>query len=309
MKHVILGAGGSIGNALTYELLKNNEKVRLVSRSNFSIKGTEAFKADVLSYNQTVDCVKDAGIVYLCVGLPYDRNIWKDQWPKIMQNVIDACKLSGSKLIFFDNVYMYGKVVGKMTEDTIYNPCSVKGEIRAKIAMKLEHEMKQNNLKAIIARSADFYGPYATLNSVPYIMALEKLLNGKKAQWLANDSKTHSYTYTLDCAKALLLLGKDEQNFQQIWHLPTTNPGITGKKFIEIAAKELRMSPNHKVLKKWLVKIGGIFNTTIYESLEMLYQNENEYYFDSSKFNKKFNFVPTSYESGIKDTIEFYKKK
>ena len=33
MLHTILGAGGTIGNALTYELLKDNSKVRLVSRS------------------------------------------------------------------------------------------------------------------------------------------------------------------------------------------------------------------------------------------------------------------------------------
>ncbi len=308
MNHVILGAGGAIGNALTSELLKEKEQVRLVSRSNFSIKGAKSFTADILSYNQTVESVKNADIVYLCVGLPYDKKIWTEKWPKIMQNVIDACKISGSKLIFFDNVYMYGKVDGKMTEETKYNPCSVKGEVRAKIAMKLEHEMTQNNLQAIIARSADFYGPYAAQSSVPYIMAIDKLLKGKKAQWLADDSKSHSYTYTLDCGKALNLLRKDEENFQQTWHLPTHNPGITGTEFIEIAAKELGLSSDHTVLKKWMIKLAGMFNVTINELSEMLYQNLNDYYFDSSKFNNKFNFVPTTYESGIKETIEFYKK-
>ena len=43
MKHTILGAGGSIGNALTYQLLKSNESVRLVSRSAYSISGAESF--------------------------------------------------------------------------------------------------------------------------------------------------------------------------------------------------------------------------------------------------------------------------
>ena len=31
-----------------------------------------------------------------------------------------------AKLIFFDNVYMYGKVNGIMTEETAFNPCSKK---------------------------------------------------------------------------------------------------------------------------------------------------------------------------------------
>jgi len=167
MKHTILGAGGSIGNALTYELLKTNEDVRLVSRRNYSIPRTESFKADISSYEETLLSVKNSDIVYLCAGLKYDSKTWADLWPKIMQNTIDVCKNVGAKLIFFDNVYMYGRVSGKMLETTPYNPCSKKGEIRARIALQLESEMKQNNIKAIIARSADLYGPYAIKTSVP----------------------------------------------------------------------------------------------------------------------------------------------
>jgi len=54
--------------------------------------------------------------------------------------------------------------------------------------------------------------------------------------------------------------------------------------------------------------MAGLFDKTIFESLEMLYQSENNYQFDSSKFNKYFNFKPTSYEVGIRETIEFYKQ-
>ena len=100
MKHTILGAGGSIGNALTYELLKSKESVRLVSRSNYSITGAESFKADISSYEETLNSVKGSDIVYLLAGIPYDRKIWTELWPKIMKNVIDACKNVGAKLIF-----------------------------------------------------------------------------------------------------------------------------------------------------------------------------------------------------------------
>ena len=31
-----------------------------------------------------------------------------------------------ARLMFFDNVYMYGKVDGRMTEETPFNPCSRK---------------------------------------------------------------------------------------------------------------------------------------------------------------------------------------
>jgi nucleoside-diphosphate-sugar epimerase len=309
MKHTILGAGGSIGNALTYELLKSKESVRLVSRSNYSITGAESFKADISSYEETLNSVKGSDIVYLLAGIPYDRKIWTELWPIIMKNVIDACKNVGAKLIFFDNVYMYGKVEGKMTEETPYFPNSIKGEIRATIANMLNVEMRHNNLQAIIARSADFYGPYASNTSVLYFLAIDKMMKNKKAQWLVDDTKIHSYTYTLDCAKALNLLWNKKECYQQVWHLPTYNPAINGKAFINLISKELGVEPNYIVLKKWMLVIASLFDKTVFESFEMIYQNEYDYQFDSTKFNKYFNFKPTSYETGIHETIEFFKGK
>jgi nucleoside-diphosphate-sugar epimerase len=309
MRHTILGAGGSIGNALTHELLKSKEEVRLVSRSNFSIPGTESFKADITSYQETLNSIKNSDVVYLCVGLPYDSRVWSDLWPKIMQYTIDACKSVNAKLIFFDNVYMYGKVNGKMIETTPYNPCSRKGEIRVKIATLLENEMKQKNINAIIARSADLYGPYATKTSLPYVLAIDKLNNGKKAQWLIDVNKLHSYTYTMDSADGLILLSNRDDCNNEIWHLPTYNPAIDGKTFINLVAQELGVTPNYSVLKKWMIKMVGFFNKTIFELYEMLYQSEFDYYFDSTKFNEFFNYKPKTYKEGIHETIEFIKNK
>ncbi len=305
MKHTILGAGGTIGNTLTNELLKNNEDVRLVSRSNYSMPATTTIKADLTSYQETLNSVKDSDIVYLCVGLPYDSKIWTAQWPVIMQNTIDACKSVNAKLIFFDNVYAYGKVNGKMVESTSYNPCSRKGEIRVKIAELLENEIQNKNINAMIARSADFYGPYATKGSVPFILAINNLMKGNSAQWLVSINNPHSFTYSIDCAKGLFLLSKREECFNQTWHLPTANPPIDGKTFIDIAAQELGIVPKYFILKKWMIKTVGLFNKDIAETYEMLYQNESEYYFDSSKFNSFFNYKPVSYKEGIHQTIEF----
>jgi nucleoside-diphosphate-sugar epimerase len=308
MKHTILGAGGSIGNALTYELLKSKQDIQLVSRSNYSIPGTKSFKADITSYEETLQSVHNADIVYLCAGLPYDINIWNDLWPKVMQNAINACKEVNAKLVFFDNVYMYGRVDGKMTENTPYKPCSKKGELRAKIVSNLENEIKLKNIKALIARAADLYGPYATKTSMPYIMAISNLMKGKNAQWMIDVNTMHSFSYTVDCGKAMVLLVNSEECFNQTWHMPTFNPPITGKEFIEFAALELGKTPGNMVLKKWMVKMAGFFNRTISELYEMLYQYEFDYYFDSTKFNEYFKYKPMNYQDGLHETIEWLKK-
>jgi nucleoside-diphosphate-sugar epimerase len=202
---------------------------------------------------------------------------------------------------------MYGKVSGKMTETTPYNPCSKKGEIRAKIATLLEDEIKKKNINAMITRSADFYGPYATNSSVPYVLAIDNLMKGKSAQWLISVNNPHSFSYTIDCAKGLQLLANREECFNQIWHLPTYNPAIDGKTFINLVAQELGVNPNYMVLKKWMIKMVGLFNKDISETYEMLYQSESDYNFDSSKFNDFFNYKPKSYKDGIHETIEFVK--
>src|ERR1700760_962943 len=105
--HTILGANGAIATELLPVLQSNAQQIRLVSRNPKKVDGAEIFQADVLNRDQVFQAVKGSGVVYLLVGLEYNRDIWKAQWPVIMRNTIDACKAAGARLIFFDNVYMY----------------------------------------------------------------------------------------------------------------------------------------------------------------------------------------------------------
>lgn len=309
MKHTILGAGGSIGSALLDELLRVNENIRLVSRSGKLQGGAESVKADITDLKQTQDSIKRSDIVFLLAGLKYDYKVWNEQWPIIIENTIEACKKEKAKLIFFDNVYMYGKVDGKMTETTPYNPCSKKGEVRARIARRLEEEMRVGNIDVTIARAADLYGPYATTTSLPWIMVFDKLSKGRKANWPVNAKVPHSLTYTIDCAKALILLANNANSFNQVWHLPTFNPALTGKEFMELAAKEFNTKVDFSIFPKWLAGFVGLFNKTVSELVEMLYQNEFPYYFDSTKFENAFSYSPVPYGEGIKETIKFLQNK
>jgi nucleoside-diphosphate-sugar epimerase len=171
----ILGAGGVIGNEAVKLLSARRQPFRLVARNARPVTGaTEVISADLSDKDQTIRAVAGSSIVYLLVGLKYDHKLWTEMWPRIMANTIEACKRSGAKLIFFDNVYMYGKVSGMMTEETPFNPCSKKGEVRAKIATSLINEWKAGALTAMIARAADFHGP-ETPNGLPNALVFEPL--------------------------------------------------------------------------------------------------------------------------------------
>jgi len=307
MSHIILGAGGPIGTVLYNELIANNEKVSLVSRREQNKPSAISIKADLTKIDDVKNSVEVNSIVYLTAGLKYDIKVWREQWMKIMRNTVEACKEKNAKLIFFDNVYTLGRVTGKMTEDSPVNPCSKKGEERAKLFEYLQSEIKSKSLDIIIARSADFYGPYAPASSIPNVLIIERLIKGRKPQWFVNVNTKHSFTFTEDCGKALYLLAKDNNAFNQVWHLPTASPAIIVKDFIKTASNAAGASKNYMTLSKWMIKLGGLYDTTIKELYEMLYQYEYDYEFDSTKFDNYFSFKPTPYDEGIRKTIDSYK--
>jgi nucleoside-diphosphate-sugar epimerase len=301
--HIILGAGGAIGTPLAAELLARQQKVRAVSRSGAAQAGIETVRADLNDPGDVLRAVEPGSTVHLLAGLKYDRRVWQEQWPRIMRNVVRACSEKGARLIFFDNVYLYGRVEGPMTEDTPVRPTSRKGEIRAGLIEFLGNEMAAGRVTAAIARAADFYGPHADKTSAASIMVFQRLATGKSAQVFVDADRKHSYTYTLDCAKALCLLADADDAFGQAWHLPTAHPALTGREFVGLVAEALGVAPGVSVLPAWMMKSMGLVVPMMRELAEMLYQNDSDYVFDSSKFERRFAFTPTPYAEGIRASI------
>ncbi len=303
----ILGAGGAISHELVKLLAAKKQPFRLVGRNPRTVPGaTETVAADLTDRVQTIHAVAGSSVVHLLVGLKYDHKVWQEMWPRIMSNTIEACKRTGAKLIFFDNVYMYGRVNGPMTEETPFNPCSRKGEVRAQIATALINEWKAGALTGMIARSADFYGPDAR-NGIPNLLVFEPLSSKQKASWLVNDSVPHSFTYTPDAAQSLVQLAERPITWNQTWHVPTTPHPPTGKEFVALVAKEFGVAVKYRVLNRPMIRIAGWFNPLVAESYEMLYQYDSPYLFDSSKFAREFGFAGTPYADGIRATATSYK--
>ena len=184
----ILGAGGAIGIELAKALPKYSNKIRLVSRNPKRINETdELFKADITKYEEVVKAVEGSEIVYLTVGLPYNIKIWQNTWPIIMKNIIEACRVNKARLVFFDNIYMYDPTnLDPITEDHAITPSSKKGKVRADIAQMILDAVRKGEIKALIARSADFYGPSIKNISVLTETVFKPLSEGKKANWMGS---------------------------------------------------------------------------------------------------------------------------
>ena len=299
----VLGAGGVIGNDLAKALMTYTDQIRLVSRNPKAInKNDELFAADLLDPKAVQMALKGSSIAYLTAGLPYSSKIWQEKWPLLMRNVIDACKANETRLVFFSNVYALGKVEGWMSEESPMNPCSKKGEVRAKIEQLLLDEVQNGNIQGIIARAADFYGPGAALGFVDF-MVFQNLVKGKTPQILVNANTKHSYTFTPDAARATAALGNSTDAYNQIWNLPTDPNALSGKEFAELVAQAFGTKFKYTIVPKWMTRILGLFIPEMGEAVEMLYQNQYDYLFDSSKYVQHFKHPATTYREGIQETV------
>ena len=303
-KHVILGSNGIVGQEVYASLKTSSNDIRLVSRSDRN--NQQVHKADLTNLQQTIQAVKGYDIVYLTVGVTYDTDLWMKYWPVIIDNVIDATLEANARLVFYDNVYMYGKVDGWMTEETPFNPISKKGEVRAKAAQKILDAMAQQNLTALIARTPDFYG-YSD-QSIPNLLVFDRISKNEHPLMLLTADTKHSITYTKDIGASIVLLAQDEQHFNQTWHLPTDSHVPTAGEFVQMALEAFGKNITAQALSREnLLRIGE--TDPIFRAYyEMLYQNEFDFLFSSAKYEKAFQRFATPYRTGVKELAAKYIK-
>lgn len=301
----ILGANGTIGSLLAKELRTYTDKVRLVSRNPRKVnESDELFPADLTKTEMVEKAVAGSEVVYLVVGLEYKLKIWEERWPILMRATLDACIKHKARLVFFDNVYIYDiNAIPHMTEESAINPPSKKGAVRKMLSQMIMDEVKAGKLNALIARSADFYGP-ENEKSFVIEMVYKNIMKGKKSNWFINADKKHSFTYTPDAAKATALLGNTKDAYNQVWHMPTDKNILTGREFIGLFSKEMKGTDKISLIPMWSLRLLGLVIPVLKESREMMYQYDRDYFFDSSKFEKRFNFQPTTYQEGIKFIVQ-----
>jgi nucleoside-diphosphate-sugar epimerase len=303
--HTILGINGSTGVEIAKNLIEKGIKVRGVSRRAF-LGDWEHVQADVLDKVTLSKAVEGSTVVYCCIGLVYDIKIWRRDWPIVIENIIESCLAINAKLVFVDNVYMYGLVEGTMTEETPMNPTSEKGKVRKIVSEKLLDAFKNRGLKGCIARSADFYGPDCP-NSMFTETILKNVLAGKTMQWLGRLDKKHAFTYIPDIGRACVNLGTTDAANGQVWHLPTS-AAMKGSDFTNKIAAIVGVKPKTMVLRGIMLSILALFIPVLKEFKEMMYQFDEDYLFSSDKYETFFKEKPTSYEKGLETTLSWYKE-
>lgn len=306
--HVVIGAAGGTGSAVVDELASRRLRVRAVTRSG---KGdaperVEQVAADVGDVEGARRACEGAAVVYHCAQPPYTK--WPELFPPMTQAVLDGAAAAGAKLVFADNLYVYGPPDGPMTEEMPHRAQGKKGRTRIEMADALLRAHADGRARVTIGRSSDYYGPRGTTSTVGENI-MKPALHDKRVRWLGSLDQPHTLNYLADMGRALATLGERDEADGQVWHLPAAEP-LTGRQFLQLLFEAAGKPLKAGVASRPMLRIGGVFNPLIRELNETLYQFERPFVSDASKFQATFGpFEPTPHRTAVSRTVDWFRRR
>lgn len=307
--HVVFGAG-PVGRAVADELMARGRQVRVVSRSGRpsdtpSEGAIEWAVADASDPEATIAAAEGASVVYFALNPPYHQ--WPELFPPLQANVLAAAKQAGARLVAIENVYMYGPTGGTpMVETAPAAATTKKGRVRAAMHDQLMAAHAAGDVAVAVGRASDFVGP-RVLESGLGSRAVGPLIAGKRAQVFGDPDLPHTYTYMPDIGVALANLGERDEAVGEVWHIPSGGT-VTTRAYLQLLADaagvgEVRVQR----VSKLMLRLVGLFNAAARESVEMVYQFEEPFILDHSKYTAVFGDHATPLADAAAATVEWYR--
>lgn len=305
--HVIVGAG-AVGTATARLLAARGEQVRLVTRSGGgpSAQAIERVRADATDTATLRRLVDGATAIYNCAAPRYWR--WPTDFPPLANSILRAAEATGAVLVSAGNLYGYGPVNGRITEDLPLAATGAKGRVRARMWQDAMESHNAGRARVTEARASDYIGAGAL--SVVTEAVLKPLAAGKRAVVPADLDAPHSWTYTGDVAHTLVTLAENQNAWGRAWHVPS-EPAISIRDIAKhaaglagLAAPRLSVMPDlvFRVVGM-LAPIGGDTAKMARELAEVAYQRDRPWLLDSTATTSAFGLKPTPLDDALCETM------
>lgn len=294
---------GPVGHAIAARLVAEGREVIVAQRRAPPRlpKGATFAPADALDRDAVIKAASGAEQFVVAIGFPYSGIVWRDAWPKAIANFVAVCQATGARMVFIDNLYMYGPQTTPLIEtmrlsDTGWKPAARSAATRVWMAAAAAGEARVAALRA-----PDFYGP-GVGNSFLGDTSIGKLAQGKAAVFVGSPGVLHDYAYVPDIARAATtLLAAPDSAFGQAWHVPCA-PTPTTRDILKIAAESLDVKLRISALPAWMLGASGMFSPLLRELQEMRFQWDRPYQVDASRFTQAFWSDVTPFETGVPET-------
>lgn len=306
---IVVFGYGPVGRATTKLLSDRRSAVRVVQRSRPADlpAGANFHGCDVLDGDAVRQAVDGAGQVVVAIGFPYYGQIWRKAWPLAMENLINACAANKVRMVFVDNLYMYGPQDQPLREDMPLADFGIKPAVRAKITRIWTSASAAGRVLVAAVRAPDFYGPGVAQSQLGEL-AFGAIANGRRATLLAPPDMPHDFAYVPDIARAVMsLLDAPDDAFGQAWHVPCA-PIKTPRQILQLGADAIGVKLRISALPLWLLPALGVVSPLMREVYEMRFQWDRPYHVDARKFGGRFWSDATPFEIGARATALSFKK-
>lgn len=309
MSDVVVFGYGPVGAAVTARLLAEGATVRVAQRRRPVELPPQAefIPCDLLNDGAVQGAVAGARQVVLAAGLPYVGKVWREAWPRAMRHVLAACEASGARLVFADNLYMYGPQTAPLTETMPLTDKGRKPAARAAITRLWQEASRAGRVRVAALRAPDFYGP-GVGNSHLGASVFASLAKDRAATLLVDPDMPHDFAYVPDFARGIAsLLAAEDDAFGQAWHLPCA-PTRTPREIISLAASSIRRETRLRYIpfavQSLLTPVVPFFR----EMAEMRFQWDRPYRVDASKFSARFWGDATPFKAGVEATVRSFQQ-
>ena len=307
----IFGAAGAIGKAVGAELARRGIPFRAVGRSRQSLEqafgkmsGAEIFPADLSEARSAGAAARGVDTIIYCVGLPYPSH---NLHPVLMRTTLEAAKLVHvERMVLPSSVYSYGVPrASRVPETHPRDPHTQKGKYRKEQEDLVMAAHAAGAIQGMIVRLPDFYGPNADIGLAnPMFRAA---LAGKTANWVGPVNQPHEFVYVPDTGPVIVDLASRAECFGEAWNFGGAST-INSMDFITRIYRAVGSGPKYRAVGAGMLKFLGWFNPTMREVVEMLYLQETPVILDDSKLLAKLPVHKTSYDDGIRQTLEWMRK-
>lgn len=301
---VVLGAGGSVGQAVIRELMSRNARIRAITLKMPAVTfpGVQyvLFQPDELKKH-----FQEAQTVYHCAAPDYGR--WAQDYPVLQRQILGALQESRATLVYADNLLMYGVPRAPLEETHPHSTEQPRGRLRSQLAQGLLTAHHEGRAKVALARASTLIGPEVH-SSWTNVNFFQEVLNRHTLRWPGDLQKPHSLTYVQDFARALVLLGQGHKGLGEVWHVPTdltctaTELADLLSQLLGRPVKPQQVSPIHLWVKSQLLK-------THPNPLDLAYQFNTPFIVQGRKFQETFGFQPTPRMQVLKDTLDRIRQK
>lgn len=117
----------------------------------------------------------------------------------------------------------------------------------------------------------------------------------------------HTLTYIRDFARALVTLGEHEEAYGRAWHVPSAET-ITPRQFVSLIEEEIGQPVPTRSAGKNMIRLIGLFNPNVHEIVEIMYEFEEPFVVDHSRYVAAFSNGVTPHKQAIKETVAWYRE-